>query len=111
MSLVEKIRQARQSVFELGTHRFTVTRPTDEQALALSRAGASLLEVVKSHVVGWNLTELDIYPGGAGVPAAFDAELWAEWVADQPELWQPLGEYILALYEQHASQKAASAKN
>ena len=111
MSLVDKIRKAREVGVEVGGMQFTIRRPTDEEALRISRADSSLLDVVKQFTVGWQLTELDVIPGGTGAKIAFDAELFAEWVADQPSVWEPLGKAIMAAYEAHAKKRDEAVKN
>ena len=99
MSLVDKIRLARQSQFEAGGFTFTISRPTDLDIATLG--DKSMQQVAAKFVCGWNLKELDVIPGGTGSPAPFDSELFAEWLADRPEFWMPLAEEILARYKQH----------
>ena len=111
MSLVEKIRKARETSVEAGGRRFVIRRPTDEEALANSRAGASLLDVVRQFTIGWEMTELDLIPGGSPTPVPFSAELFGEWVADQPSIWEPLGNAILAAYKAHADKRGEAVKN
>ena len=111
MSLIEKIRKAREIGVEAGGHKFTIRRPTDEEALRLSREGDDMLAVVKRFVIGWDLMELDLIPGGSGVAVQFDAELFAEWVADQPSVWEPLGQAVLEAYKAHTDKRTDAVKN
>ncbi|MGL4480448.1 MAG: hypothetical protein ACRCVK_19770 [Aeromonas veronii] len=109
-SLIDKLRAARLSKVEAGGHAYTIRRPTDAEASTLS--SASGLDLVKRFVVGWGHTELSLgIPGGTDQPAPFDADLWAEWVADQPALWGPLADAIVDAYTAHAAQREDAAKN
>lgn len=108
-ALAEKIRKARETSVEANGRHFTVRRPTDEEVAGLS--GASLLGIAKRFTIGWDLTELDLVPGGSAVPLPFDADDFAEWLADQPEFWVPLGEAIMSAYKVHAEKREQTAKN
>lgn len=110
MSLIDKIRKAREVTVEAGGHSFTIRRPTDEEALRWSDSG-DMFAVVRAHTVGWNLKELDLIPGGGPEPVAFSHELFGEWLGDQPEIWQPLGDAILQAYQAHADRRSTAAKN
>lgn len=109
MSLIDKIRKARETGIEAGGYKFTIRRPTDEEAIHFGKSG--LLDIVKKFVIGWEMTELDIIPGGDGSPVKFDAELFSEWVADQPEVWEPLGTAILDAYKTHSEKRVSAEKN
>lgn len=109
MGLIEKIRKAREIGVEAEGKKFTIRRPTDEEALQL--ADASAIIYVKRFTIGWELTELDIVPGGGPEKVPFDAALFAEWVADQPTLWIPLGTAILESYKTHRDKREAAEKN
>ncbi|MBK7592229.1 MAG: hypothetical protein IPI27_13410, partial [Betaproteobacteria bacterium] len=50
--------------------QFTARRPTDCDAIEL--AGIAPVEFVRRFVIGWDLTELDVIPGGGPEPVAFD---------------------------------------
>lgn len=107
MSLVEKMRKAREQVIELEGHRFTIRRPTDAEVAC----GPGPMDLVYQYVVGWDLKEIDLFPGGSPVEAAFDAEVWREWVADQPTLWAPIFEAVQKAYSDHAAKLEDTAKN
>ena len=85
MSLLDKIRKAREIEAEAAGRKFTIRRPTDEEAASISANGDGLLSVVKRFVIGWELSELDLIPGGGPEKVPFDSALFAEWVADQPK--------------------------
>lgn len=111
MSLIDKIRKARETTVEAGGRTFTIRRPTDEEAMRMRSNGDDLLVIVKAFTVGWNLTELDLIPGGGPEKVTFDSALFGEWVADQPAVWEPLGNAILDCYKAHADKRDAAAKN
>lgn len=108
-ALADKIRRARETGVEVNGRHFVIRRPTDEEFAGLG--GSSLLGMAKRFTIGWDLTELDLVPGGTAVPVLFDADDFAEWIADQPEFWVPLGEQVLAAYKAHAAKREQAAKN
>lgn len=109
MSLIDKIRKARETTIQINGKTWTIRRPTDEEATQFGSSG--LLDLVKRFVIGWELVELDLIPGGGPEKVKFDPELWAEWVADQPEVWEPLGTAILEAYKAHAAKRDEAIKN
>jgi len=108
-ALIEKLLRARESGVTVGERTFTIRRPTDAEAVAMT--SSTDRDFVRKFVVGWNLTELDIYAGGNADKIEFDAELWSEWVADHPELWTPLAKAILDAYLAHVEARKATEKN
>jgi hypothetical protein len=108
-ALADKIRRARESSVEAGGHSFTIRRPTDSEAMSLGDSG--VMDVVGRFVVGWNLKEIDLIPGGSPVDAPFDAEAFSEWVADQPEVMGTLSSAIVAAYTTHSQKRSDAAKN
>lgn len=111
MSLLTKRLAARETAVQAGGHTFTVRRPTDEEMAIAGAENVTAVAMIKRHVVAWNLTELDLIPGGSAVPAEFDAALFADWLADNPDTWLPLSEAILNAWQAHVAQREASAKN
>lgn len=111
MSLIDKIRKARETSVEVGGHTFVVIRPTDEQALGFSRNDITVVDIVRRFTVGWDLIELDIYSGGGSENVPFSADLFGEWVADNPDVWEPLGNAIMAAYKAHSDKRSESVKN
>lgn len=111
MGLAEKIRKSRESTVDIDGKAWAIRRPTDEEAAQISANGDGLLAIVKRFVIGWPLTELDLVPGGTGASVPFDSEVFAEWVADQPDLWTPLGTAILDAYTRHADKRGDAVKN
>jgi hypothetical protein len=110
MSLIEKLRRSRERVVDVGGYSFTVRRPTDLEAIALR--GAAGIDDLLVYVVGWKgIKEIDIVPGGNATDVAFDAALAAEWLADRPDLLQPLAEAIMDAYRAHVTALEGAAKN
>ena len=102
---IDRYRKSRQSIVEAGKYRFTVLRPTKLDVLrAASEDGAAALslEFAIRYVVGWeNVTEMDLYSGGDPEPVAFDADVFKDWLADQPELWAIVAKGIAEAYRGH----------
>lgn len=111
MTLADRIRKSREQSVDVAGHQFTVRRPSDEEAAAISAHGDGLLDIVKRFTIGWNLNEIDIVPGGNPVPAPFDLDTFREWVADRPDVWDPLGTAIVDAYKAHAERREAAIKN
>lgn len=111
MSLIEKIRKAREGTVIVEGHTFTVMRPTDYEALIISRDSVNMLDIVKQFTVGWDLAELDLIPGGSADKVPFTAELFAEWISDQPAIWEPLASAIITAYKTHTDKRENTAKN
>jgi hypothetical protein len=108
-ALIEKLIRARERVVAAGGHSFTIRRPTDADALAMQERAP--LDFVRKFVVGWDLTELELIPGGAPEAVPFDPDLWAAWVGDHPELWEPLATQIVDDYRKHVESREAVEKN
>ena len=109
MTDLEKRQRAREFTVEAGAHRYTLRRPTARQRIELS--AGNRLDMVRACVVGWDLTSLDLYPGGDARPAAFDPDLWADWLADNPALWDPLIEALERRIAEHDAAMESAAKN
>lgn len=109
MTDLEKRQRAREFAVEAGGRRYTLRRPTARQRIELS--GGSRLDMVRACTVGWNLTTLDLYPGGDAAPARFDAEVWADWLGDNPALWDPLIDALEAAIAAHDAALEDAVKN
>lgn len=108
-ALVEKLRRAREERIEVGGFTFTVRRPTDLEMMEL-RGGSSIARLLP-FVVGWDgIKECDLIPGGDPHPLPFDASACSEWLADRPDLLEPLIDLILGRYREHAEKLVAAAK-
>ena len=111
MSLLEQRIKARTSSVIAGGRSFSIRRPTDEEALKIGNEGADMLSIVRRFVTEWDITELDLVSSGTNVKVPFDADLFADWIADQPALWVPLGEAILSAYKAHVDKRELAEKN
>jgi len=101
MSLVEKIRKARESIVEVDGKKFTIRRPTEADMSLMFSQGWSRIELVRKFVVGWNLQEIDLIPGGDPIAVNFDTDLWVEYVNDKAALWAPIADAIKASITEH----------
>lgn len=110
-ALIEKLRRAREVKVSVGGKTFTVRRPNDVDAIAWQEAGGGFAMAAERFVVGWDLCEVDIIPGGGPDPVPFDVELWAEFVADRHDLWRPLAIAALDGYKKHEEEVTQQAKN
>lgn len=111
-ALADKIRRARETKVEAGGREFTIRRPTDAEAMEFGQdGGIKPLDLVCRFTVGWNLTELDLIPGGVGVAVEFDAEAFREWAADQPETLSALSTAVVQAYTAHAAKRGDAEKN
>lgn len=110
-ALVEKMRRARERRVEVGSYVFIYRRPTPvEWRTNIERLGADRAIIMA--VCGWeNVTELDLIPGGAGHPAAFDPDAAFEWLSDRPDLLNPIAADMIEAVKAHAEQLAADRKN
>lgn len=111
-TIIEKLRKSRQGEVQTGGCSFTVRRPTDEEAYNHFRSEVPVsAELLARFVVGWNLKEADILPGGGKAQVPYDPELAREWLADRADLWPPLLERITELYQAHAQSRETAPKN
>lgn len=112
-ALIERIRRARESVVEASGFKFTVRRPTDLEMIDIQAGGlVSQGDILKRFVTGWDdVKELDLVPGGTGLPVPFDTGLFGEWVADRPDLWGPLTDAVISAYQRHREALEESRKN
>jgi hypothetical protein len=112
MSLIDKIRKARETVVTVGGHNYTVRRPTDmDMAEIAGQGGVPIKEYLRRFVVGWDIKELDLIPGGGPEPVEFDSDLLVEWVSDHPDDWKPLADAIKNGYAAHVAKREATVKN
>jgi len=99
--------RARERNVEVGGHTYVIRRPKPAEMM-VEHSG---LELVRTFVVGWDLTNADLIPGGTPDPEPFEAALFADWVDDHPELWGPLVEAILADWRAYVAAREDAAKN
>jgi len=116
-ALLEKLKKSRQTGVTAGGFSFTITRPTPMEAmvwLKLQNGNALSMEDMQAFfqehfslqneswrqlaqyacehfVVDWQLTELDIIPGGTGAVLPFDKDVFLLWIQDHPSIVTELG--------------------
>lgn len=111
-ALIEKIRKARETVVTVGGHNYTVRRPTDmDMAEIAGQGGVPIKEYLRRFVVGWDVKEIDLVPGGSPEPVPFTPDLLVEWVSDRPGDWKPIADAIKAGYSAHVAKREAAVKN
>jgi hypothetical protein len=109
MSLIDKLRRAREKKIEPGGVTFIVRRPTDLDMMEM--AGKVDARKLIPFIIGWEgVTEGHLVNGGDPHPLPFDREACAEWLADRPDLLAPVVEQTIALYSDHAKQLVAEKK-
>lgn len=109
MSLVEKLRKAREKQVEVGGFTFTVRRPTDVEMMRLQGRD---VEALIGFVVGWDgVREMDVLASGDGSVLPFDAVVAREWLSDRPDLLTPLVDAVIDGYKAHAQGLGDAAKN
>lgn len=110
MSLVEKLKRARESWTTVGKFEFLVRRPTALEGAELARSGPRAQ--LAAAVVGWKgVTEQDLVPGGTADPVPFDAEVFVEWVSDRPEILLALTTAINDAVAAYAAKRRELEKN
>jgi hypothetical protein len=108
-ALLGKLLRSRESTVTIGERTFTIRRPTDADAIGMQ--GHRTLDFINTFVIGWDLAESEFDPGGTSEKVPFDSELLAAWIADHPELWEPLALPIVDAYTQHVNRREEARKN
>lgn len=111
-----RILALREEPFETAGRKFTLRRLGD---LAVARlrekhagdSSAFVVELVRQTVVGWDMDEAGLYPGGGDSPVEFDSDLFMTWVEDQPEVFRALTDRVLEQLAARRAAREASAKN
>lgn len=119
--LIKQLRAQRQSWVDLEAgKRVQIIRPTESEFPSfLSGEGdqrriAVSIEQVGKYVTGWDgFSEADFLGAavGASDPLPFDAELWAEVVADRSPWVATVSTALLTAMTDHFQQKAKVSKN
>ena len=110
-ALLQKLLKAREKRVTLGKFVFVVRRPTPLEHEEKLRKG-DVARGILSFVVGWeNVTEGDIVPGGDPHPLAFDAAACAEWLADRPDLFEPIARAVVDAFGAHVRELESALKN
>lgn len=99
--------KARERKVIVNGHAYTVRRPKAAEMLEDQRR----IDLAKRFVVDWDLKQSDLIPGGNPEPEPFDAALFADWLDDDEDLWQPLSQAILDFWTEYRAAREADAKN
>jgi len=121
MSLIDKIRKARQQNVAIDGHVYTVRRPTEMEALPCfieSIKGENNKQklfriqkfLVSNFVDDWDLQEIDLYPGGPPIKAEFDKDVLMEYLSDRQETFAALANEILNIRQDYLDSQAADEK-
>lgn len=109
-TLLERRIAARQRIVELVGKQITLRRPTEYEKAKYYRLPP--IEYVCQFVDDCPLTEADLFDGGnAETPVPFDRALFADWLAEKPDLWKPLVDALGELNAQHEAARAEALKN
>jgi hypothetical protein len=105
-SLIERIHAAREQWVDAGGSRWLIRRPTLYEFTRLRQDTADLL---RATVVGWELRELDLVPGGTDQVAAFDPQAALEYLEDRPEAYTAVLDAIYTAVSAFMQAKDAAA--
>lgn len=111
--LLGALLKRREVKVKVGDRTFIARRFSDAEAAELDSKGLSTyVDLTKQFVIGWEgVTINDVIGDGTMDPAPFSPSLWREWVADQPDIWEPVAKALLAAYKEHNGAREAAAKN
>lgn len=121
MSLIDKIKKARESNVEIDGVTFTIRRPTDYEAFnELMETGADnktmILKVdsryiMEHFVTGWaGMNECMLIPGGSPEPVPFSAEVFMAWAEENMGVWPILSKAIVDSFLNHVNNKGVELK-
>ena len=87
-----RFQKSRETKIEASGFEFAIRRPSPLDVARISAEGGGInLDFACRYVVGWGkVNESDLLPGGDPEPIEFDHALFTAWVADRPDLWQPI---------------------
>lgn len=107
--LLTKRHRAREVQVDAGGHTWTLRRPTAFERA--SSGSATPFDTLCRCICGWDLREIDLVPGGGPEPVPFDSDLLADYLADTPQLWEPLAAALMESINSHDARLEAAAKN
>ena len=112
LDLINQIKKSRQGTIKIGTCTFIYSRPTDAEAITVSKGTLSDYDVARMFVIGWtDVKASDILSSAGSDPLEFDSSLWAEWLADRPDFWKPISDRVIESYKLHVERLKDAAKN
>ena len=100
-TVLKKRHEGRERWIEIDGKRLLLRRPTGG---AIAKTQASGEELIKISLVGWELTELDIMPGGTDQRAPFHIDLAMDWLEDNPEAYAKVVNEIIELINAYNKQ-------
>jgi hypothetical protein len=112
-ALIKKLHKQRERRVELSEGVSVIVRRPPEADIPSLRFGVTL-DHLRRYVVGWEgFTEATVLGAaiGANEPVEFDAELWAEIVADRQDWILKVSNELIGAMNAHYEQKLAAAKN
>jgi hypothetical protein len=111
--IIERLREQRSRWFETAEgRRVKIRRPSETECITL--VGGLGVEHAQRYVVGWDgYTEADLLGAavGSGDAVPFDAELWAEYVADHAELATQVVGWLGDMIVEHLKAKREAQGN
>lgn len=114
-ALIAKMRRAREVEVPALGHHFTLRIPNEGEiediVEGLTGKRMTFRRLLIACVVGWNLHEIDLIPGGSPVPIDFDADLFREWLNGHEAAIDPLFTALNAGMEARKARQEQDAKN
>ena len=118
---IERLRRERESTVEVDGHKFTYRRPRYAEAPGLWTGGKKVGDKIVGatidwqyclgFVIGWDLTQADMFPGTDPEPCPFDHDVFMEWVQDQPGVIAGISKDIVKSYYAWLENREKSLKN
>ena len=98
-----RFQKSRESDVKAGGYTFVIRRPSQLDVARVGAEGGNVgLDFACRYVVGWpGLLESDLLPGGDPEPVEFDSDLFVAWIADKPDLWQPIIAGVIESFRRH----------
>ncbi len=110
MSLVDKLRKAREVTVPVGGFTFVIRRPTALEMIEIQNQPRG--RAILPFVIGWDgVKALDLIPGGDPHPLEFDADVCAEWLTDRLDILAPLADAVFAAFSAHEARLEDAKKN
>lgn len=115
-AIKRRILAAREQDVQAGGRVFTIRRMGDLPLARLREkhrgdTSAFVVDLVRESVVGWQMDEAGLFPGGGDSAVPFDADLFITWVEDQPEIFGELTTAVLEQLQRHRETREESGKN
>jgi len=110
--LLSRLRAARGTRIPSRGVTFIGRRPTAMEMAEMRSGVVRQGDLITRFITGWEgLREMDLVPGGGPDPVPFDAELFAEYIADHPEHWENIVKGVRDEYDAYEARLEESLKN